>query len=199
MTVLAPPALNELLSQLNAQSRRVRWDSGSVCTKYCQRSLTVLEASGDIGFTSPCADLSLMFAALAWRQQRQPVLVLCSVERPMQMPKFQSCVELEFDGQWHTVGFSETAFRTYQGLVTPSRYRKRILRQPYTGETQASFLGHFHEHGLDGVKDIFAGYDKERDFAWHIQRNSRWRYAFTKMRARFKSGPTVFPEALSWA
>jgi hypothetical protein len=195
-----PAALEGILEQVNGMTFRARWCSDRIKSCYCQRALKKVQEQQSINFTSPCADLSALCASLARGQGLDSCFVLSFIERPLQHVKFQCNLEIQVEGLNYVLGFSETALHIFQGEIVEAPHRHVILRQKFDPEnpSKTSFLHHFHEDGLSGLPKLFAKYKPDVDIRWHQQRNSRWRFLWTRLRARYKKGSTVYSGIRCW-
>ena len=197
-----PPRLAAIVVELGRSSHRCLWTGPEVDARYCRRSPRVVmeEQRGAINFSSPCVDLC---ALLAWRcglAGLATTLVLSEVKRPLQGVKFQASVEHEDEVGTFVLGFSETAFHAYRGVVEVSRHRARILRALWdpAEHGERGLLEHFEPEGLEGIPRLFDGYDLAADLRFHRARNNRARFFFTRMRAERKRGESVLPIAIRW-
>ena len=200
MRTAVPNVLADRLDHINQATYRILWSPERLTAEYCQRSLQCIEADGEINFSSPCADMGFLCAHSLDQIGLKAVLVLAFVERPWRPIKFQCNVEVMIDGLNYVIGFSESAIHVFQGEVVPTRHRWAIFRQELHRENaqETSFLEHFHEDGLHGLKNLYPDYDWEADVRWHQRRNRRWRFHWTRLRTQHKKGSTVYSGIRCW-
>ncbi|MDF1664111.1 MAG: hypothetical protein P1V97_20250 [Planctomycetota bacterium] len=195
-----PQILAESLDKINKETYRVLWAPERVTADYCQRSIESIEGSGEINFSSPCADLGILCALALDRLDLEAILVLAFVERPWRPVKFQCNVEVVIDGLNYAIGFSESAIHVFQGDIVETPQRWAIFRQEFRRENGegTSFLEYFHEDGLHGLKTLYPNYIWEADVRWHQRRNRLWRFHWTRLRTQHKKGSTVYSGIRHW-
>lgn len=163
---------------------RARWSVAQVRAGYCARTPREVLATGEVPFTAPCADLSGLVAVALGEVGLRPTLVLGGIRRPLSHVKFQCGLEVDLEGTTWVVGFGVSSTYLYPGRFVETTRRPLVLRAtPTTVDPDVPFLAHFDPAGRDAVARRVAGYDLERDLAWHARRQGWIRYALARRRA----------------
>jgi hypothetical protein len=179
-----PEGLRRIVTWAAEAPLRVRWSAAEVRAHYCARSPRQVLEAAELGFTSPCADLSSLVAVALAELGLRPTLVLGGIRRPLSHVKFQCGLEVELgDARW-VVGFGVSSTYLYPGAFVETRRRPIVLRaRPARIDPDVPFLAHFGDRGREDVARSVSGYDLERDLAWHAARQGWLRYRWARRRA----------------
>ena len=153
---------------------------------YCTRSPREVLAEGELGFTTPCHDLSAITAIGLERVGLRPTLVLGAIKRPLSPWKFQCGLELELESATWVIGFGESSTYFYRGHFTETRRRPVVIRRRPEGDLdpEQSFLSWLTPGGRGGLAALIPAYGLRVDLLSHAWRQTRLHYARARRRAR---------------